>query len=176
MPSQITLPSIQSRRDDTVSLRRTDVLCRSCTCSEDPRPIEHAVVGYGISHPAASLDTFSMLVDPPDQSIKVEATSYSDTKGIGAFEPFLVPIGPEMDLLSLINISGRLEFQQRIAPCVRNLRDCFSIQWVVPQPILSLRWIQRSGRLELIAIPHGNYALKSRLKIGNRSRNCWMQA
>ena len=108
-----------------MSLRRTDVLCRSCTCSEDPRPIEHAVRGYGISHPAASLDTFSMLVDPHDQSIKAEATSYSDTTGIGAFEPFLVPIGPEMDLLSLINISGRPEFQQRIRALCKEFEGLF---------------------------------------------------
>ena len=100
MPSQISLLSIQSRGDDTLSPRRTDVLCRSCTCSEDPIPLVHAVKRGGISHPTASLDTFSMLVDPPDQSIEVEVSSYADTNGIGAFEPFLVAIGPEMDLLS----------------------------------------------------------------------------
>ena len=44
VPSQITVPSIQSRGDDTLSPRRTDVLCRSCTCSKDSRPLEHAVI------------------------------------------------------------------------------------------------------------------------------------
>ena len=126
MPSQISLLSIQSRGDDTLSPRRTDVLCRSCTCSEDPIPLVHAVKRGGISHPTASLDTFSMLVDPPDQSIEVEVSSYADTNGIGAFEPFLVAIGPEMDLLSLINISGRPEFQQRLCALCKEFEELFS--------------------------------------------------
>ena len=109
-----------------ISPRRTGVLWRSCTCSEDPRPLEHAVKGGGISHSAASLDTLSMLVYQPDQSIEVEASSYGYTDGIGAFEPFLVPIGPEMDLLSLIHISGRPEFQQRIRALCKEFEGLFS--------------------------------------------------
>ena len=119
MPSQIKLPLLQSRGDDTLSPRRTDVLCRSCTCSRDSRPLENAVKGDVILHPTPSLDTFSMLVDPPDQSIE-------DTDGIGAFEPFFVPIGPEMDLLSFINISGRPEFQQRIRALCKEFEGLFS--------------------------------------------------
>ena len=67
-----------------------------------------------------------MLVDSSDQSINVETTSCEDIDGIGAFEPFLIPIVPELDCLSLIHISGRPEYQNRIRSLCKEFEVLFS--------------------------------------------------
>ena len=127
VPSQIVRTYLHNMGDDTLSPRRTEHLCGSCTCSEDSAPSGHSF-GESDSTPlTAGTDVYAMLVDRPDQSIEVETTSYEDTDGTGAFEPFLTPsLSPDLDLLSLINLSGSPAFRKRIMDLCVEFRMLFS--------------------------------------------------
>ena len=65
------------------------------------------------------------LVDSSDQSIEVPTTSFEDTEGTGAFEPFLTPSFPETDLLSQINISGSPALRKQIMDLCIEFRVLF---------------------------------------------------
>ena len=73
------------------------------------------------------------LVDSSDQSIEVPTTSFEDTEGTGAFEPFLTHSFPETDLLSQINISGSPALRKRIMDLCTEFRVLFK-NFLPPAP------------------------------------------
>jgi transposase InsO family protein len=122
VPSQITR---------TVSPRRAELQCRRCTCPEILASSEHASKegenDTSFEPSSASSEIQASLVDRPDQAITSDTTSYEDTEGTGAFEPFLTSTSPEEpDLLSLIHISGSPAFRKQIMDLCIEFRSLFS--------------------------------------------------
>ena len=81
-------------------------------------PPEHFLGESVQTHSTADSAAHATLVDEP--------TSYEDTKGTGAFEPFLSSAPDDDDILSQIHISGSPYLRERLVALCLEFRSLFS--------------------------------------------------
>ena len=125
VPSQISRTG-HNETDDFSSVQRPTHLCGSCTCSENLQPYEHSPGKIVLPTLTTGSDVISTLVDPQDSFTETPSSSYEDTHGTGAFEPFLSTPFDETDLLSQLNISGSPSLRKRIMDLCTEFRTLFS--------------------------------------------------